>query len=228
MKGWVVDFKITGGSRPSGVTTHTLQYDGKKLKTYVQDEGSYSITFEFSYTANKLTKIVRKEYEPYADYIVTTDAQGNVTKLENKVAGGSDREVWEANIAYNNNIVTLSLKSSRNGTRTATYTFENDNVKKLEKGGETINYEFDSSVVNVLNNEYIFLAYLAQEFYRGDYHTIGQHTDLFVNYKSKNVLKKDKNYNYQVTEKQGTDKPKTVVKTLIGGNTEGTIKYTYY
>ena len=47
--------------------------------------------------------------------------------------------------------------------------------------------------------------------------------------KSKNVVKKDVFYSYEVTEKEGTNKPKTVVKKLTGASTpEGTIKYTYY
>ena len=132
LKGWVVDYQSTGGSQPSGITTHTLQYDGNKLKIYVQHLGVYSTTFEFSYTNNKLTKIVRKEYEPYNSYTVTTDTQGRVTKLENKVADGSDREVWEANIAYNGTTISLSLNSQNYGVSTATYTFEGDNVKKLQ------------------------------------------------------------------------------------------------
>ena len=229
LKGWVIDYQATGGSQPSGITTHTLQYDGNKLKTYVQDLGTYSTTFEFSYTNNKLTKIVRKEYEPYNSYTVTTDTQGRVTKLENKVADGSDREVWEANIAYNGTTISLSLNSQSYGVSTATYTFEGDNVKKLQKGSETIDYQFDGTVVNVLNNEYLFLTHLAQEFYRGSFQTVGGLNDLFVNYKSKNIVKKDAYYNYEVTEKEGTNKPKTVVKKLTGASTpEGTIKYTYY
>ena len=202
LKGWVVDYQSTGGSQPSGITTHTLQYDGNKLKTYVQHSGVYSTTFEFSYTNNKLTKIVRKEYEPYNSYTVTTDTQGRVTKLENKVADGSDREVWEANIAYNGTTISLSLNSQNYGVSTATYTFEGDNVKKLQKGSETIDYQFDGTVVNVLNNEYLFLTHLAQEFYRGNFQTVGGAKDLFVNYKSKNVVKKDVFYSYEVTEQR--------------------------
>ena len=194
------------------------------------NNGSYTYTETTTYNVvnNVLKGCVRKEYEPYNSYTITTDTQGRVTKLENKVAGGSDREVWEANIAYNGTTISLSLNSQNYGVSTATYTFEGDNVKKLQKGSETIDYQFDGTVVNVLNNEYLFLTHLAQEFYRGSFQTVGGVKDLFVNYKSKNVVKKDVFYSYEVTEKEGTNKPKTVVKKLTGASPEGTIKYTYY
>ena len=82
------------------------------------------------------------------------------------------------------------------------------------------------TLLNDFNFEYFRWTAVVEAFVRHSNVRLGQNDDAFVK-SSKNLLTSDGMFVYEVTEKQGTNKPKTVLKKYAGGGNYATIKYTY-
>ena len=131
--------------------------------------------------------------------------------------------VWTATFTYTENSLVVK---DRDGS-TYTYTYQNENPIALATPHGNFSYSYDTTVLNDLNFEYFRLTSIVELFTRHSNVSLGGDNDVFVK-SSKNLLTSGGMFVYEVTEKQGTNKPKTVLKKYAGGGTFATIKYTYY
>lgn len=222
LKGWTV-------TNNYGTVTHSLSYEGKNLKTYNYQDGTRAVNEEYTfiYQDNKLTKITSTSNGQTDTFIVTTDSQGRITsKINTGIGNNFNADTWTVTFQYDTN--SLKVVNTKDGTATYTYTYNNGNVTKIE----TINYqrleenfEYDTTVVNELNNQYILLANLARLNIRGHQDVkFGTDQDLFVK-QSKNIVNKFTPYSYEIT-KNG-NKPTKIVKRDATGAPISTLEYKY-
>ena len=226
LKGWTV---VT----PQGTVTKTLDYDGKNLKKYTYEskfagQNAIKIEYDFTYKNNKLAEVKRTRENMSDIYDVVVDDKGRITsKTVRAVPGGWEGgTVWTATFTYTNN--SLVVKSPEG--QTYSYTYENENVKELQSDTGVYTFGYNTDVVNDLNFEYFRWVAIVELFTRHSQVTLGNPVmlgDPFVE-SSKNLLSSNGTYEFIVTEKQGTNKPKTVVKKFGGSIAPyATIRYSY-
>ena len=198
--------------------THTLEYNGKNLKTYRLQDSSRGLDelYSFVYENNKLTKITYKTGSSQPDtFIVTTDDKGRITKKENPGVG-NHFNVMPSVITFDYGTTTLTVKNyDGNATTTYAYGYKDDNVVAVNYNGATQTYEYDTTVVNDLSNPYILLTDLAKVNVRGHDSDISfvAEENIFAN-QSKNVRKKYLFFDRVIT-KNG-NKPLEIVKQPVG------------
>lgn len=198
--------------------THTLEYNGKNLKTYRLQDSSRGLDelYSFVYENNKLTKITYKTGSSQPDtFIITTDDKGRITKKENPGVG-NHFNVMPSVITFDYGTTTLTVKNyDGNATTTYAYGYKDDNVVAVNYNGATQTYEYDTTVVNDLSNPYILLADLAKVNVRGHDGDISfvAEENIFAN-QSKNVCKKYLFFDRVIT-KNG-NKPLEIVKQPTG------------
>ena len=225
LKGWT---EVT----PQGTVTKTLDYDGKNLKKYTYEsniagQGAMKIEYDFTYKNNKLAEVKRTRSNMSDIYDVVVDDKGRITsKTVRAVPGGWEGgNVWTATFTYTNN--SLVVKGPQG--QTYSYTYENENVKKLQSDTGVYTFGYNTDVVNDLNFEYFRWVAIVELFTRHSQVTLGDPRvgDPFVE-SSKNLLSSNGTHEFIVTEKQGTNKPKTVVKKFGGSIAPyATIRYSY-
>ena len=225
LKGWETVY-------PNGVkNTTTLTYEGPHLKTYKQVDieptgGSITVLFEYTYENNKLSKIVRTRDGKTDIYNITLDDQGRIIKKKCIPTNNSwEGEEWEATFTYEGNKLTVQKAQGPKNI----YTYTGKNVVKMEQEptlGVTTEVEYDTTVVNDLNNPYVYLTNIAQLFARHGLDLYpGNENDPFIK-GSQNVYNKFMFYTYTI-DKNG-QKPTKITKKDNGGNTVDIKTYTYY
>lgn len=225
LKGWETVY-------PNGVkNTVTLTYEGPHLKTYKQVDiertgGSITVLFEYTYENNKLSKIVRTRDGKTDIYNITLDDQGRIIKKKCIPTNDSwEGQEWEATFTYTDNTLTVQKSDVK-----YVYTYTGKNVTQVVQEqpslGVPTNLEYDTTVVNDLNNEYIYLTNIAQLFARHGLDLYpGNENDPFIK-GSQNVYNKFMFYTYTI-DKNG-QKPTKITKKDNGGNTVDIKTYTYY
>jgi hypothetical protein len=225
LKGWETVY-------PNGVkNTTTLTYEGPHLKTYKQVDieptgGSITVLFEYTYENNKLSKIVRTRDGKTDIYNITLDDQGRIIKKKCIPTNNSwEGQEWEATFTYEGNKLTVQKAQEQKNI----YTYTGKNVVKMEQEptlGVTTEVEYDTTVVNDLNNPYVYLTNIAQLFTRHGLDLYpGNENDPFIK-GSQNVYNKFMFYTYTI-DKNG-QKPTKITKKDNGGNTVDIKTYTYY
>ena len=225
LKGWETVY-------PNGVkNTITLTYEGPHLKTYKQVDieptgGSITVLFEYTYENNKLSKIVRTRDGKTDIYNITLDDQGRIIKKKCIPTNNSwEGQEWEATFTYEGNKLTVQKAQEQKNI----YTYTGKNVVKMEQEptlGTTTEVEYDTTVVNDLNNPYVYLTNIAQLFTRHGLDLYpGNENDPFIK-GSQNVYNKFMFYTYTI-DKNG-QKPTKITKKDNGGNTVDIKTYTYY
>ena len=225
LKGWETVY-------PNGVkNTITLTYEGPHLKTYKQVDieptgGSITVLFEYTYENNKLSKIVRTRDGKTDIYNITLDDQGRIIKKKCIPTNNSwEGQEWEATFTYEGNKLTVQKAQEQKNI----YTYTGKNVVKMEQEptlGTTTEVEYDTTVVNDLNNPYVYLTNIAQLFTRHGLDLYpGNENDPFIK-GSQNVYNKFMFYTYTI-DKNG-QKPTKITKKDNAGNPIIIKTYTYY
>ena len=225
LKGWETVY-------PNGTkNTATLTYEGPHLKTYKQVNieptgGSFTVLFEYTYENNKLSKIVRTRDGLIDTYNITLDDQGRIIKKKCITTnGGWEGQEWEATFTYEGNKLTVQKAQEQKNI----YTYTGKNVVKMEQEptlGTTTEVEYDTTVVNDLNNPYVYLTNIAQLFTRHGLDLYpGNENDPFIK-GSQNVYNKFMFYTYTI-DKNG-QKPTKITKKDNAGNPIIIKTYTYY
>ena len=223
LKGWSV-------VSPYATQTYTLAYEGKNLKKYTFESKRNSSTelfkveYEFTYQNNKLVSFKRTRDNMSDIYDVVVDDKGRITSktVRPSTNGWEGGMVWTATFTYTENSLVVK---DRDGS-TYTYTYQNENPTALATPHGNFSYSYDTTVLNDLNFEYFRLTSIVELFTRHSNVSLGGDNDVFVK-SSKNLLTSGGMFVYEVTEKQGTNKPKTVLKKYAGGGNYATIRYTY-
>lgn len=216
-----------------GTVTRTFDYEGKNLKKYtletnVSGQGYLKTEYDFTYQNNKLVNFKRSRDAMSDTYDVVVDDKGRITSktVRANLNGWEGGSVWTATFTYTDNALVVKDPQGK----TYSYTYENGNVKELKTQTDEYSFNYDTSLLNDFNFEYFRWVAVVEAFVRHSSVQLGQGVnDAFVK-SSKNFLTSGGGsiYVYEVTEKQGTNKPKTVLKKYAGGGTFATIKYTYY
>ena len=224
LKGWETVY-------PNGTkNTATLTYEGPHLKTYKQVNieptgGSFTVLFEYTYENNKLSKIVRTRDGKTDIYNITLDDQGRIIKKKCITTNGWEGQEWEATFTYEGNKLTVQKAQEQKNI----YTYTGKNVVKMEREptlGTTTEVEYDTTVVNDLNNPYVYLTNIAQLFTRHGLDLYpGNENDPFIK-GSQNVYNKFMFYTYTI-DKNG-QKPTKITKKDNAGNPIIIKTYTYY
>ena len=225
LKGWSV-------VSPDATQTYTLAYEGKNLKKYTFESKRNSSTelfkveYEFTYQNNKLVSFKRTRDNMSDIYDVVVDDKGRITSktVRPSTNGWEGGMVWTATFTYTENSLVVK---DRDGS-TYTYTYQNENPTALATPHGNFSYSYDTTVLNDFNFEYFRWTAVVEAFVRHSNVSLGGDNDVFVK-SSKNLLTSGGSslYVHEVTEKQGTNKPKTVLKKYAGGGNYATIKYTY-
>ncbi len=224
LKGWV---EVSS----TGTVTRTFDYEGKNLKKYTLEtnqsgQGYIKTEYEFTYQNNKLVNFKRTSNSMSDVYDVVVDDKGRITSktVRPNTNGWEGGMVWTATFTYTNDALVVKAPDGQ----TYSYTYENGNVKELKTQTGNYSFEYDSTVLNDFNFEYFRWTAVVEAFVRHGNVSLGGDNDVFVK-SSKNLLTSGGSglYVYEVTEKQGTNKPKTVLKKYAGGGNYATIKYTY-
>ena len=225
LKGWEI---LQSGNQK---VTSTLEYEGPNLKTFKLQTGERNndiYIYTFSYQNNKLDKIIRKrgDDENTVDtYQITLDDQGRIIKKKHVGADGWEGQEWEATFTYEGNkLIVQKAQEQKN-----IYTYTGKNVVKMEREptlGTTTEVEYDTTVVNDLNNPYVYLTNIAQLFTRHGLDLYpGNENDPFIK-GSQNVYNKFMFYTYTI-DKNG-QKPTKITKKDNAGNPIIIKTYTYY
>lgn len=203
---------------------NTLTYEGANLKTFKKQEGegdNYAYIYTFSYQNNKLDKITRKRGDtPDREdvYQITLDDQGRIIKKKHIGNGGWDGQEWEATFTYADNKITI-----QKGEEKYIYTYTGENATQVVKeatpyeGPIRIEYQYDTAVINDLNNKYIYLTNIARLLNPRDGISGRQLTTIdspFV-LNSKNVAKNDGTNTYEI-EKNDQNKPTKITQKQAG------------
>jgi len=138
---------------------------------------------------------------------------------------GWEGQEWEATFTYEGNKLTVQKAQEQKNI----YTYTGKNVVKMEREptlGTTTEVEYDTTVVNDLNNPYVYLTNIAQLFTRHGLDLYpGNENDPFIK-GSQNVYNKFMFYTYTI-DKNG-QKPTKITKKDNAGNPIIIKTYTYY
>jgi hypothetical protein len=215
LKGWEVLIKATGKKQ-----THILTYEGANLKTYRSEDGTNGVTeiYTFSYVNNKLDKVTRHregDERTIDTYQITLDPQGRITKKTHVGNEGWDGQAWEVTFTYT--ATGVEIQKAGEPKYTITYTGENaTRVVQEPSLGVPTNFEYDTTVVNDLNNKYIYLVNIAKLFNRWGiegYQFATIDSPFVLN--SKNVAKNDGTNTYEI-EKNDQNKPTKITQKQAG------------
>ena len=215
LKGWEELRKATGKKQ-----THILTYEGANLKTYKSVDETNGVTeiYTFFYVNNKLDKVTRHREgdEGTKDtYQITLDPQGRITKKTHVGNEGWDGQAWEATFTYT--ATGVEIQKAGEPKYTITYTGENaTRVVQEPSSGVPTNFEYDTTVLNDLNNKYIYLVNIAKLFNRWGiegYQFATIDSPFVLN--SKNVAKNDGTNTYEI-EKNGQNKPTKITQKQAG------------
>ena len=215
LKGWEVLIKATGKKQ-----TNTLTYEGANLKTYRSEDGTNGVTeiYTFSYVNNKLDKVTRHregDERTIDTYQITLDPQGRITKKNHVGNEGWDGQAWEVTFTYT--ATGVEIQKAGEPKYTITYTGENaTRVVQEPSLGVPTNFEYDTTVVNDLNNKYIYLVNIAKLFNRWgiEGYQFATIDSPFV-LDSKNVAKNDGTNTYEI-EKNDQNKPTKITQKQAG------------
>lgn len=215
LKGWEELRKATGKKQ-----THILTYEGANLKTYKSVDETNGVTeiYTFFYVNNKLDKVTRHregDERTKDTYQITLDDQGRITKKTHVGNEGWDGQAWEATFTYT--ATGVEIQKAGEPKYTITYTGENaTRVVQEPSLGVPTNFEYDTTVVNDLNNKYIYLVNIAKLFNRWGiegYQFATIDSPFVLN--SKNVAKNDGTNTYEI-EKNDQNKPTKITQKQAG------------
>lgn len=226
LKGWEVLTKATGKKQ-----TNTLTYEGANLKTYKSADEVNGVTeiYTFFYVNNKLDKVTRHregDERTIDTYQITLDPQGRITKKTHVGNEGWDGQAWEVTFTYT--ATGVEIQKAGEPKYTITYTGENaTRVVQEPSSGVPTDFEYDTTVVNDLNNQYIYFVNIAKLFNRWGiegYQLTTLDNPFVLN--SKNVVKKYLFYTYDI-QKNEQNKPSKITKKDNGGNPMNIKVYSY-
>lgn len=215
LKGWEELRKATGKKQ-----TNILTYEGANLKTYKSVDETNGVTeiYTFFYVNNKLDKVTRHREgdEGTKDtYQITLDPQGRITKKTHVGNEGWDGQAWEVTFTYT--ATGVEIQKAGEPKYTITYTGENaTRVVQEPSSGVPTNFEYDTTVLNDLNNKYIYLVNIAKLFNRWGiegYQFATIDSPFVLN--SKNVAKNDGTNTYEI-EKNDQNKPTKITQKQAG------------
>ena len=148
-------------------------------------------------------------------YQITLDDQGRITKKTHVGNEGWDGQAWEVTFTYT--ATGVEIQKAGEPKYTITYTGENaTRVVQEPSLGVPTNFEYDTTVVNDLNNKYIYLVNIAKLFNRWGiegYQFATIDSPFVLN--SKNVAKNDGTNTYEI-EKNGQNKPTKITQKQAG------------
>lgn len=225
LKGWEV--LLSNGKK----IINTLTYEGAHLKTFTIEDQSANVTnvYTFSYQNNKLDKITRKRGDDQNmtdTYQITLDNQGRIVKKAHIGNDGWDGGEWEVTFTYTDNLLVVQKGGESVKYK---YTYTGENVTKVDKEpslGVPYVLEYDTAIVNDLNNQYIYLTNIAQLFNRWGIDSLANDVnDPFV-INSKNIVKKYLFYTYDI-QKNEQNRPTKITQKDNGGNPMTIKVYSY-
>ena len=154
------------------------------------------------------------------------DNQGRIVKKAHIGNDGWDGGEWEVTFTYTDNLLVVQKGGESVKYK---YTYTGENVTKVDKEpslGVPYVLEYDTAIVNDLNNQYIYLTNIAQLFNRWGIDSLANDVnDPFV-INSKNIVKKYLFYTYDI-QKNEQNRPTKITQKDNGGNPMTIKVYSY-